>query len=279
MGFYCVAVLAALAILCIFLIMPGNPPKNADERLWEYPYAHRGLHTRDQSVPENSLAAFMSAAGAGYGIELDLNLTADGKVVVFHDDNLLRICGVDKPITDCTYSELLGYRLCNTDEKIPLLSQVLACADDRVPLLIELKSTKKNDILCQKAAEQLGAYSGAYCIESFHPHIVRWFRKNAPSIVRGQLSAGCKEFSKIPRLPAFMLSALLTNAVTRPHFVAYKYPNAHRNPALRLFRFLGGKLAGWTARDADAVQYCRKHFDIIIFEYVEILKSENNFQK
>lgn len=268
MTFY-IAIVTALLLIYILLILPGNLPPNADNRLWKYSYAHRGLHKEDKSVPENSMSAFAKAIEAGYGIELDINLTSDGKIIVFHDDNLLRICGVNKLITDCTYDELCQYRLCNTDERIPLFSEVLALVNGQVPLIVELKNTKQNDELCLKAAEQLDVYQGSYCVESFNPIIVRWFYKNRHAVVRGQLSVGHRSLGDIPWWKSLVLSSLLTNAVTRPHFVAYKHQDAHRKLCLSLFHFLGGKLVGWTVRDTDNIEYCRNRFDVIIFEFIK----------
>jgi len=251
----------------IALLAPGRYPKNAPEGLWTHCYAHRGLHAKDKSVPENSLAAFSAAAEAGYGMELDINLTKDGQVVVFHDDSLKRVCGVDKLITDCTYPELLQYRLHDTEQKIPLLTDVLSLVAGRAPLIVELKVTRNNRELCQKAAAILDSYAGPYCIESFHPGIVRWFYKNRPQVVRGQLAAGFKDYSGIPAYQALLLSSLLVNAAARPHFAAYKHEDSHGKLRLALYRLLGGKLVAWTVRDGDDTDDCKKRFDVIIFEF------------
>ncbi len=266
MPYYLIAVLCGILLLIIFLFSPGDFPKSADKRLWAHSYAHRGLHTKDKTVPENSLAAFGLAAEAGYGIELDLNLTTDNRVVVFHDDSLTRVCGVEKKVAECTYEDLACYPLQETNERIPLLEEVLGLVDGRVPLIVELKATKRNDELCRRAVELLDSYHGPYCIESFHPGIVRWFRKNRPAVVRGQLSAGLRNYKGLPFWQGLMLSSLLTNAATRPHFVAYRHEDARR-PILDLYRFLGGRLVGWTVRDTDPIAYCQKRFDIIIFEF------------
>lgn len=264
---YILAAISLLLLLYFIVLMPGQLPPFADDRLRHCKYAHRGLHKKDKSVPENSLPAFMQAVESGYGIELDVTLTADGQVVVFHDDSLLRVCGADKKIAECSYGELLFYRLCGTDERIPSFSEVLQVVSGRVPLLVELKHSKQNDLLCRKTAALLDAYQGPYCIESFHPGIVRWFYKNRPHVVRGQLSGGRKSFSGIPSWQGAVLSALLTNAVNRPHFVAYKHQDAHHRLNLGVFRLLGGLLFGWTVRDTDDIQACIKRFDCIIFEF------------
>lgn len=267
MAFYIFAAVAIVFLLYLILIAPADTEKGEGDHLWRYRYAHRGLHSKDKSIPENSMAAFNRAVEAGYGMELDINLTADDKIVVFHDDTLTRMCGVDRHIADCTYEELKGLTLLKTQEHIPLFEDVLALVDGKVPLIVELKSTKRNSDLCRLAAQMLDNYHGPYCIESFHPAIVRWFCKNRPKVIRGQLSAGTRCFESLPRYQAILLSSLITNVVTRPHFVAFKHEDARKKLRLSLFRFIGGKLLGWTVRDTDDIAYCNKRFDTIIFEF------------
>ncbi len=266
-GLIIVAVLAALLLIYVVLVAPGRLPKNADNVLWHSAYAHRGLHTKDKAVPENSMAAFRAAVEAGYGIELDINITADGEIVVFHDDTLLRICGLDKELASCTYAELTSYRLLDTDEGIPLFRDVLEMVAGRVPVVVELKGGKRNAVLCDTAAAMLDAYDGVYCIESFYPDIVWWFKKHRPQTVRGQLSAGRKSFDGLPWYKAVMLSSLITNAVARPHFAAYKHTDVHGRIGVAVYRCLGGKMIGWTVRDTDSGDIWPGWFDAVIFEF------------
>lgn len=259
-------IVVVLFVLYIYLIAPGRKPTK-DSPLYAAKYAHRGLHSKDKTIPENSMSAFTKAIEAGYGIELDINITTDNKVVVFHDDTLQRICGVDKAISDCSYDELTEYRLLETEEKIPLFSEVLELVDGRVPLVVELKHTKRNRELCENAAMLLVEYKGSYCIESFDPSIVRWFRKNKPKVVRGQLAAGLKEYKGLPLYQGILLSSLLTNFYSRPNFAAYEHQDSHHKLKLNLFRLLGGKLVGWTVSNTDDIEYCQKYFDTIIFEF------------
>ena len=261
------AVIAAVLLIYTVLIVPGRLPKGAGGVLWRSVYAHRGLHTKDKRVPENSMAAFSAAVDAGYGIELDINITTDGQVVVFHDDTLLRMCGSDKPVSACSFDELQQYRLLDTEARIPLFRDVLALVDGRVPLVVELKNTAERAALCEKAAALLDGYGGPYCIESFHPGIVMWFRKNRPGVVRGYLSAGLKNYKSIPLYQGILLSSLMTNALSRPHFVAFHHPDAKGRFRIKLYRLLGGKLVGWTVRDTDDADACRAFFDAIIFEH------------
>ena len=207
-----------LILLFFFLIAPARVDARLRASFCGCRFAHRGLHAKDKSVPENSLAAFRLAVEAGYGIELDIRFTKDKQLVVFHDDTLLRMCGVDQRVDAFTYAELQEFRLLDSDEQIPLFSEVLSLVNGRIPLLVEIKTGPENVLLCQHAYDMLQTYQGLYCIESFHPMIVRWFKKHAPQILRGQLSAPIHAFDgALSGISAFLLSRLLTNVLARPH--------------------------------------------------------------
>lgn len=223
-------------------------------------YAHRGLYTKDQSVPENSLQAFSLAAAAGYGIELDVQLSKDGQVVVFHDDDLKRICHVDSPVCEKTLEELRSLSLADSAETIPLFTEVLSLLNGRVPLIIELKSGKRNRELCEKTLKILRRYNGPYCIESFDPSIVLWFRFHARDVIRGQLSMLAEHYM-LPRGLRILLSLCFFNFLTMPHFIAY---SLEKIPfPVRLSCALGTLHVAWTSqKDGDAAGS-----DMIIFEH------------
>lgn len=262
------AVVLAGFLLIVFCVAPGYGCRETKAVFMHRNLAHRGLHTADKSVPENSLAAFGRAADAGYGIELDLQFSKDEQIVVFHDDTLKRVCGIAGRVDDYTYEELCGFRLCGTEEKIPLFSEVLELVGGRVPLLVEFKNGPKNDLLCSKTLPMLRNYSGDFCIESFSPFIVRWFRKNAPDILRGQLSAPYEELKKeIPETQAFVLSHVLTNFLARPHFVAYHVDKSYFT--VRLADFLGAMRFVWTVRPKNDIEKLKRINDSVIFELYE----------
>ena len=114
---------AAAIGLPVLLVAPGSATKRQKAPFLGRSFAHRGLHSEDKSVPENSLEAFRLAAAAGYGVELDVQLTKDGQVVVFHDDTLDRVCGVPGRVDEKSYNELKLLRLCGTEQRIPLLTE------------------------------------------------------------------------------------------------------------------------------------------------------------
>ena len=142
--------IGVLLILLWFFLRPGRYPEAQKALAYGANHAHRGLHSRDKAVPENSLPAFRAAVQRGYGIELDLQMTADGKIVVFHDDDLQRMCSSPLVIEQATYAQLQEYNLGETFEKIPLFSQVLAQVNGRVPLIVEIKSTERIERTCLK---------------------------------------------------------------------------------------------------------------------------------
>lgn len=265
-----IAVGAAMGGL-VFLVAPGRICRWQKKPFMYRNFAHRGLHKRDKSVPENSIAAFERASAKGYGMELDVQLSKDGEVVVFHDDTLNRVCGVDSRVDEKTYAELKKMSLCGTEETIPLFSEVLKTVRGRGPLIVELKNGRSNRELCEKTYELLKAYNGEYCIESFNPFIVRWFRKNAPEIVRGQLASPPRDYGgEVNNISAFVLGNLLLNFMARPQFIAYKI--APKPFTVKLCEALGAMKVCWTSHD----WVNEKSYDVVIFEfYKPKLKYKN----
>lgn len=198
-------------------------PRLADrpERMPKVYYAHRGLHDNISDAPENSLAAFQKAVDAGYGIELDVQLTKDGKVVVVHDFNLKRICRIDADVDSLTYEELKKLSIYGSSQHIPLFTDVLELVDGKVPLIVELKYKNRQSGICEKTQDILNGYEGVYCIESFHPQVLKWYRDNYPHICRGQLSMNFQRDDGSKGIQYFVMRHLLTNFLTRPDFVAY----------------------------------------------------------
>jgi len=256
-----VAVAAVAAAAPVFLLAPGRAGKRQKSAFLGVNYAHRGLHTRDKSVPENSLEAFRLAARQGYGVELDVQLTKDGHVVVFHDATLDRVCGVEGRVDEFTYGELCKFRLCGSEYGIPLLSEVLAVIRNRGPIVLEIKPGKRNKELCRKTYEILSTYRGDVCIESFHPMIVSWFRFHAPEFVRGQLAMPAKGYKDQGKFMAFVLSNTLLNFIARPHFIAYDI--GKRPLAVKFAQLLGAMPFCWTSHEPAN----EKGMDGVIFEF------------
>lgn len=259
-----IPLILAVALLVLFLVFPGKRRDRApfDRTL----YAHRGLHDNSGACPENSLAAFCKAKEAGFGVELDVRFTADRQVVVFHDDDLKRMCGVDARVDELTYDELKQYRLLGGDQHIPLLTEVLDVLDGTA-LLCEFKAMRSytDTSLCDATLPLLEGYKGAYCIESFNPFMVGWFRKNAPHVIRGILSKQYEKRDLNSPLLRGMLSSLLANFLCRPDFIAFQHCDK-QSFFFRLCRALGAAAVAWTVRSAEEEEATVGCFDTLIFE-------------
>lgn len=182
--------------------------------------AHRGFFDNKNGIPENSMPAFKRAMESNYNIELDVHLLRDGKVVVFHDDNLKRMTGFDKQIKDCTYEEIQNFRLLSTDEKIPLFEEILKLVNGKVAILIELKYDVKVGLLEEKIVDILRNYNGKFAVQSFNPRSIYWFKKNAPEIARGQLASAFLN-TRMPLIEKCLMSNMIFNFITKPDFVSY----------------------------------------------------------
>ena len=147
--------------------------------------AHRGVFN-NLNIPENSIKSFKKALRLGYPIELDVHLTKDNILVVFHDHNLLRMTGINKNIQDLTYDEIKNIKLLDTDEVIPKFSDVLDLINDKVLLDIEIKTTKRIKDTCDILMNELNNYKN-YDLKSFNPKIVRYLKKNYPDTTVGYL--------------------------------------------------------------------------------------------
>lgn len=260
--------LMVLFSLYLFLIAPNIRMRKMNfDALRGWDYAHRGLHNADKTVPENSLTAFALAVQNGFGIELDIRLTKDNKIVVMHDNSLKRICGVDVKVSELTLGELADFHLLETEERIPTFDEVLAVVDGKTPLIVELKCETAEDTLAVLANERLRRYNGAYCIESFNPQVVRWFKRHAPNVVRGQLALDrAKHKHKYNDARDFALAYLFANVLGRPDFIAYDF-QSDKNLSVRINRALFRPLmAAWTVRSTIDYQALKARYDIQIFE-------------
>ena len=254
----------------LFASAPGIHKKKKWQHHTGWDYVHRGLYDNEHGIPENSMAAFRRAVDKGYGIELDVHLTADNQLVVFHDDTLTRMCGMNKKISSFLYSDLMQLRLLGTEEGIPLFKDVLELIDGKVPLIIELKVDGSNqNLLCPLVWQLLSRYKGDYCIESFHPFVLQWFKRHEPQVVRGQLS--CNFFKENPHcdIVLFLMSNLMTNFFTHPDFIAYKYLDLD-NPAViynrKLFHIM---TVVWTIPGKPTYDRFKNKVDVMIFEGFE----------
>ena len=270
---FLLAVVFLLAALYFLLLIPRFHSPDCSALMGHF-YAHRGLHDGKCGIPENSMKAFRLAIEKGYGIELDVQLSADGVPVVFHDATLTRVCGVNRRVCDLTLSELKqlslgGKDFPDTGERIPTFAEFLKLVDGRVPLIVEKKKKKWDARVPEAADKLLRDYRGPYCVESFHPGVLVWYRKHRPDVFRGQLCTNFVKEHMCRSLSYFLLGKMLTNIAARPDFIAYDW--RYRNDLSRriccdLYHALP---VAWTIRSQAELDECRKDFRLFIFEGFE----------
>lgn len=251
----------------LYLLMLRCQKRAWPEGMKSVRYAHRGLH-HQPDAPENSLAAFRAAVEHGFGAELDVHLMKDGGLAVIHDSSLARTAGADVNIEDLSTEDLENYRLEGTEEKIPLLEEVLALFAGRTPLIVELKPAGGNhNALTEAVCAMLDRYDVAYCIESFDPRVLLWLKKNRPEIIRGQLSGDLRNEKGHSRATMWALTHLLSSGVTVPDFIAYDHTFRRHCPELKICRLLyGAQEVSWTVRDPETADRLEKAGCLIIFE-------------
>lgn len=262
-----IILMIGLPFLYLYMICPNLSRRHQLLRYRHHEFAHRGYFSNQKLIPENSMPAFREAVKHGYGIELDVHLTKDHRVVVFHDDTLTRMCRSDHTIEEMTYDELQAYRLLNTPEKIPLLSDVLFYVNGRVPILLEIKMPAAGTDICRYTYELLKQYKGPYLVQSFNTLAVRWFSINAPHVFRGQLSSNLmkKEYQKVMFF-AFLVRFLLTNWYCKPDFISYKLKDADNLSLFLMKHLYKVPVAVWTLRTKKAYETGKTNFDMVIFE-------------
>jgi len=233
------------------------------------PLAHRGLH--GGSTPENSRAAFIAARDGGYGIELDLQLSADGQAMVFHDDELDRLTDHIGAIQQQTSDELAQIHLAN-GEGIPTLTEILDLVDGSVPLLIEIKDQDGANgpnigKLEAATAAALANYRGAVAVMSFNPHAIAEMARLAPNIPRGLVTCNFTQ-EDWPLTPAdrrAYLTEIPDYAALGCCFISHDREDLN-NPAVTLLRAAGAPILCWTVRTPAQEKAARKVAHNITFE-------------
>lgn len=233
--------------------------------LFTRPIAHRGLHNAE--YPENSLGAFKNAIDKGFPIELDVRLTDDGTVVVFHDEKLSRMTKKDGYISKLNASELKNIQLIDlngkpTEWKIPTLEEVLELVGGAVPILIETKNEAACGALEEKVIDMIKGYKGEVAVQSFSPYSLECFKEKIFEIPRGQLSAIFKKKELSGFIKRYMLTRLKLNHISVPDFISYKFTDL---PNKWLTKTKLPVLA-WTIRSKEDLQKAAPYFDNFIFE-------------
>lgn len=232
----------------------------APDWLTRWEYAHRGLH--GPGVPENSLAAAEGAIARGMAIECDIQMSADGVPIVFHDWELPRLTGTEGMVGAHEAAVLTNLKLLGTNQHPPRLDAFLACVAGRVPVLIEVKSLPGYDVACACAAiaPLLYRYDGAIAVMSFDPRVPEWFIKSFPEITRGLVGTDSHQngFGGVWRSTKALAAA-------QPDFLAVDVRDLARAEAAA-WRDDGRPLLTWTVRSPETRATGLAHADALITE-------------
>ena len=263
-------IILILLLLIVFYVLLLHPNTKRKDRMRPYErkyIAHRGLFN-NKDIPENSLSAFRKAVENDYGIELDVQLTTDDRLVVFHDASLKRMTGIDKDLIDCSYEELQDYPLLDTEEKIPLFADVLKVLKKDTPLIIEIKAEGRYIETTRRTVEMMRSYDGLYNMESFNPMVVRYLKVNEPDIIRGQLSYNyvADENSRLSLPVKFALTNLLLNIWNDPDYIAYDCKNTQNLSFRILSRIMKAECVAWTVKSEEELRQIAPYYQCFIFD-------------
>ncbi len=251
-----------ILIFLIYILFLIKPYKKTPDEVLLCDYAHRGLHK--EGIPENSLFAFEAAVEKGLGMELDIQLSKDKEVMVFHDYNLKRMTGLDKRLDELTLAELKELTLGETDEKIPTLKEVLELVNGRTPILVEIKGENRNCEVCEKTAEILKTYKGPYCLESFNPFLIGKMGKLLPNSFRGLLYTNYLRGPKVTFVKV-LGAAMALNFIAKPHFISYDYKDRANFPVSITTNFYKAIKFVWTV-DSEGRIVAKELGEYPIFE-------------
>ena len=242
-----------------------------DRAFYEVPFAHRGLHERAAGRPENSRAAVRAAIEAGYGIEVDVQLSADGAAMVFHDYALERLTEAQGAVRLLDAAALGEIGLRGGDEGIPGLAEVLQIIAGRVPLIIELKDQDGGmggDIgpLEQAVADALRAYEGVVAVMSFNPHSVTRMGELLPDVPRGLVTSAYRyEDWPLPRATCDRLRGMPDYDSSGASFISHEVSDLNADRVAEL-KNKGAMIQCWTVRSPEQEAEARRIADNITFE-------------
>ena len=220
--------------------------------------AHRGCFD-NKNIPENSMKAFELAIKNSYVIELDIHLLKDNTLVVFHDDNLNRMTGIDKAIKYYDYNELKEIKLLNTKCNIPTLNEVLELVNGKVPIIIEIKYDRKSFKIVKELFKILDNYKGKFAVKSFNSLFINYIKKHRPDYIRGLL---------IPYSHRNVLSytryKMIFLKVCKPDFISCNY-KMFNNKKIKKFH-KNNLVIAWTFKKQKIYLKYKKYFDNFICE-------------
>lgn len=229
------------------------------EILYNSIIAHRGIYDNEKTF-ENSINSFKKSLEYGFNIELDIHLLKDNTIVVFHDDTLKRMIGINKQINTYTYDELTKIFLNNAKYKIPTLQEVLKIIDGKVLLDIEIKNDYNYKQTCIELVKILDKYKGKFIIKSFYPKYINWFYKNKPIYIRGIL-INDRIYKKYKNIIIPFIKVYCN-----PDFYAIK-DTIIKEKKIQNLRKKNIPVLAWTIKDTKVIERIKKYADGIIFDF------------
>jgi glycerophosphoryl diester phosphodiesterase len=248
--------------------MRFSPQLRAFDWLVARPIAHRGLHARGKGIIENTAGAFEAAIKGNYAIECDVQLTADGEAIVFHDDGLERLAEAKGPVKALTTKALQNVKLKATSDRMQTLAELLEQVDGRATLVIELKSLwDGSDALAKRSLQVLESYDGPYCLMSFDPDVIACLRGLSPQTVRGIVADRTTDsyYNTLPLAKRHAMRTFGHLAETQPHFVSYYWRELPFEPVTGI-RNAGHPVIAWTLRSKEEASQALRYCDQITFE-------------
>jgi glycerophosphoryl diester phosphodiesterase len=234
------------------------------------PVAHRGLHDAAHGIVENTPSAVSAAVAGGYGIEVDLQITADGEAMVHHDDALGRLTDGSGDLASMSAAALKQVPFKSTADRMITLGELCDMVAGRVTLVLELKSRFNNDLrLVARTAAVLKNYAGPAAVMSFDPAQVAAMRTTAPTLTRGIVAERWythHEWQRLSSSEKRNLAFLLHGLHTRPHFVAYGIRDLPALAPLVARNLFGRPLLTWTVRTLEDRMCAQRWADQMIFE-------------
>lgn len=232
------------------------------------PIAHRGLHDQARGIIENTATAFARAVERNYAIECDLQLSADGEAVVFHDETLDRLTEARGPVISHRLDELMAIAIKGTKDRIQTLAELIRQVNGSVPLVIEIKSHwDGNPVLVTRSLDVLRLFKGKFALMSFDPAIIELIRRLAPTIPRGLVADRYDDpwYDRLPRATRMELKTFAHLPRTKPDFISFHYTELPYAPVAE-FRSAGHPVITWTLRCADEARRALRHSDQVTFE-------------
>jgi len=236
------------------------------------PIAHRGFHNADDGIIENTPTAISQAIAHNFAIEVDVQETADGEALVFHDYTLDRLAEGSGRVIEQTSADLMRVHMKTGTDKLWLLKDLFDLVDGKVPLVIEIKSLMRRDAqgdFVRTVADQVADYKGPACIKSFDPDMLSHARAHRPQVLRGIVADGAEpgpDYARYGRVDRFILRHILHAPRTRPHFVSYGVKDLPKAGPSLLRSVFNVPLMCWTVRTREQRDRARRFADQMVFE-------------